>query len=138
MKEWGLENEFRYRGVLDRIQKIDFLRSLTALSVPSIYAEPKGIYALEAMSLEVPVIQPRLGAFPEIIEKTGGGILVEPNNVESLAQGILALWKDQTCLGDLGRKGALGVREHYSVVRMAQRTAEVYGRVGKGFMSVHG
>jgi len=35
MKEWGLGNEFRYRGVLDRVQKIDFLRSLTALSVPA-------------------------------------------------------------------------------------------------------
>ncbi|HET9319252.1 MAG TPA: glycosyltransferase family 4 protein, partial [Bryobacteraceae bacterium] len=78
MKKAGLSGEFSYRGVLDRAHKIDFLRSLSVLSVPGSYAEPKGIFLLEAMANEVPVVQPRHGAFPEIIEKTGGGILVEP------------------------------------------------------------
>ena len=91
MKQAGLADEFRYRGVLDRVHKIDFLRSLSLLSVPGPYAEPKGIFVLEAMANEVPVVQPRHGAFPEIIEKTGGGILVEPNSVDSLAEGILSL-----------------------------------------------
>jgi glycosyltransferase involved in cell wall biosynthesis len=127
MKDWGLGDEFRYRGVLDRSQKIEFLRSLDLLSVPSTYDEPKGIYLLEAMANGVPVVQPRRGAFPEVIGKTGGGILVEPDDPESLAQGILALWKDRARLAELGRKGAEGVREHYSAARMAARALEVYG-----------
>jgi glycosyltransferase involved in cell wall biosynthesis len=129
MKKWGLGDEFRYRGVLDRVHKIDFLRSLSVLSVPGPYAEPKGIYALEAMANAVPVVQPRHGVFPEMIEKTGGGILVEPNNVESLAEGIYSLWRDQARAEALGRSGAEGVRRHYSAAQMAQRAVEVYGAI---------
>ena len=129
MKEWGLANEFCYRGVLNRQQKIDFLRNLDVLSVPSTYDEPKGIFLLEAMAAGVPVVQPRRGAFPEVIEKTGGGILVEPDDPESLAQGILRLWKDRALLEELGRKGAQGVREHYGAPRMAARALEVYSNI---------
>ncbi len=89
MKEAGLDHEFRYRGVLDRPHKIDFLRNLDVLSVPATYDEPKGMFLLEAMANGVPVVQPRRGAFPEIMEKTGGGILVEPDDTASLARGHL-------------------------------------------------
>jgi glycosyltransferase involved in cell wall biosynthesis len=129
MKKWGLGDEFRYRGVLDRVHKIDFLRSLSVLSVPGPYAEPKGIYALEAMANAVPVVQPRHGVFPEMIEKTGGGILVEPDNVESLAEGIYSLWRDQARAEALGRSGAEGVRRHYSAAQMAERAVQVYGGI---------
>ncbi len=138
MKQWGLGHEFRYRGVLDRVHKVDFMRSLNVLSVPGSYAEPKGIFALEAMANEVPVVQPRHGVFPEMIEKTGGGILVDPDSVDSLAEGIFSLWRDQEHADELGRRGAEGVRAHYSAALMAQRAVEVYGRVGQAFLSVHG
>ena len=126
MKEANLAHEFRYRGVLDRVHKIDFLRNLDILSVPSTYDEPKGIFLLEAMANGVPVVQPRRGAFPEILQKTGGGILVEPDSVPSLAEGILSLWKDPERVAELGRRGADGVREHYSAAAMAARAIEVY------------
>ncbi len=129
MKEWGLGDEFAYRGVLNRRQKIDFLRNLDVLSVPATYDEPKGMSALEAMAAGVPVVQPRRGAFPEMIAKTAGGILIEPDNSDGLAQGIYSLWKDRPLLEDLGRKAAHGVREHYSVARMAARALEAYGAI---------
>jgi len=129
MKDWGLGQEFQYRGVLDRAQKVDFLRNLNVLSVPSSYNEPKGIYLLEAMANGVPVVQPRRGAFPEILGKTGGGILVEPDDVASLADGILSLWKNPKLAEELGCRGAKGVREHYNVARMAHRTLDVFSRL---------
>lgn len=138
MKQWGLGNEFRYRGVLDRVHKVDFMRSLNVLSVPGSYVEPKGIFALEAMANEVPVVEPRHGVFPEMIKNTGGGILVEPGSVDTLAEGIFSLWRDQEHADELGRRGAQGVREHYSAAHMAQRAVEVYGRVGQTFSSVPG
>lgn len=129
MKDAGLEREFCYRGVLDRQAKIDFLRKLDILSVPSTYDEPKGIFLLEAMASGVPVVQPRRGAFPEILGKTGGGILVEPDDTASLAQGIISLWKDPARAEELGKRGAQGVREHYSASRMAARALEVYAGI---------
>jgi glycosyltransferase involved in cell wall biosynthesis len=129
MKDAGLAQEFRYRGVLDRPGKIDFLRSLSVLCVPSTYDEPKGLFLLEAMANGVPVVQPRRGAFPEILQKTGGGILVEPDDIASLAHGILSLWKRRELAEELGRQGALGVRQHYSASRMAARALEVYASI---------
>ena len=59
------------------------------LSVPATYDEPKGVFLLEAMASGVPVVQPRRGAFTEIVEKTGGGLLVAPDDPEALAEGLL-------------------------------------------------
>ena len=129
MREAGLGDEFCYRGVLDRRQKIDFLQKLNILSVPATYDEPKGIFLLEAMANGVPVVQPRRGAAREILQKTGGGILVEPNDTASLGQGILSLWKDPALAEELGKRGAQGVREHYSASRMAARALEVYAGI---------
>lgn len=126
MKLAGLGSEFRYRGVLTRDEKITFLRTLDVLSVPGTYAEPKGIYLLEAMANGVPVVQPRHGAFPEMLARTGGGLLAEPGDLDSLAEGILQIYRDRAYGEDLGRRGARGVREHYSAAEMARRTAEAF------------
>jgi glycosyltransferase involved in cell wall biosynthesis len=126
MKEAGLANEFRYLGTLDRAGKIAYLGSLDLLSVPSTYDEPKGIFLLEAMAAGVPVVQPRRGAFPEVVEKTGGGILVDPDDAASLAEGIYALWKDPARRVELGRQGARGVAEYYTAAQMAGRAVEAY------------
>jgi glycosyltransferase involved in cell wall biosynthesis len=75
------------------------------------------------------VVEPRRGGLTEIVEKTGGGILVEPDDVAGLAQAIFSLWKDAALLERLGKRGVEGVREHYSAARMAARALEVYGTI---------
>lgn len=126
LQAWGLSEEFRYLGVLDRGEKIHYLQSLDVLSVPGAYAEPKGLYLLEAMACGVPVVQPRHGAFPEILEKTGGGLLVEPDDAKSLAEGILSLRQNPARTREMGRRGYQGVRAHYSVAQEAERALEVF------------
>ena len=59
----GLGNEFHYRGVLERADKIAFLRGLDVMSMPATYDEPKGVSLLEAMACGVPLVQPRRGSF---------------------------------------------------------------------------
>jgi glycosyltransferase involved in cell wall biosynthesis len=129
LEEWGLAGEFRYHGTLDRDGKIRFLQGLDVLSVPSPYVEPKGLYLLEAMANGVPVVQPRHGAFPEILERTGGGLLFEPGDAGSLADAVLVLHRDPLRAIALGRAGADGVRKHYGADRMADRALEVYARL---------
>ena len=126
MKRAGLGDEFHYRGVLDREQKIAFLQSLDVLSVPATYDEPKGMFLLEAMACGVPVVQPRRGGFTEIVEATGGGELVGAYDPDSLADGILRLERDPARRRKLGQSGFEKVREHYSVARMADRALAVY------------
>jgi glycosyltransferase involved in cell wall biosynthesis len=129
MREWGLEAEFEYRGEVDRAQKTAFLQSLDVFSVPTTYAEPKGMFLLEAMANAVPVVQPRKGAFPEMVAKTGGGVIVEPDNPPALADAYLELWHNPDRATALGRAGAAGVREHYDVGRMAEAAESAYESV---------
>ena len=129
MREWGLEGEFDYRGEVDRAQKTAFLQSLNVFSVPTTYVEPKGMFLLEAMANGVPVVQPRRGAFPEIVSKTGGGLIVEPDNPAALADGYLELWRNPERAAALGRAGSAGVREHYDVGRMAEAAERAYASI---------
>jgi glycosyltransferase involved in cell wall biosynthesis len=129
LKGAGLEREFEYRGELDRSAKIAFLHELDVLSVPTTYQEPKGMFLMEAMAAGIPVVQPRVGAFPEIVENTGGGLIVDPDDPDALADGILALKRDPVLAQSLGSAGASGVREHYSLGRMADQVEAVYREI---------
>ena len=125
----GLADEFRYHGSVNRDGKLEFLRSLDVLSVPTPYDEPKGVFVLEAMAEGVPVVQPRRGAFTEIVEKTGGGLLVPPDDPDALAGALHDLWADRALNERLGQRGFVGVREHYDIVKSTDRLLEVYDEV---------
>ncbi len=122
----GLGHEFTYHGAVDRKGKVAFLRGLDVLSVPTPYDEPKGVFVLEAMASGVPVVQPRRGAFTEMVEKTGGGLLVQPDDPAAVADGLYSLWKQPELARALGDRAFAGVREHYSIQRSADKQLEVY------------
>ena len=122
----GFGSEFHYRGAPSRDQKIEFLRGLDVFSVPTVYAEPKGLFLLEAMACGLPVVQPDHGAFPEMLSKTGGGLLVEPGNADSLANSLYQLWREPAMRAELGQNGFEGVREHYSISHSADRMLKTY------------
>ena len=89
MAEWGLAGQFEYRGELDRAGKLAFLQELSVLSVPSPQTTQKGLFLLEAMASGVPVVQPRLGVFTEVVERTGGGVLTTPGDTDEWVRRIL-------------------------------------------------
>ena len=125
----GLQDEFTYRGEVDRAGKRAFLRDLDVLSVPATYDEPKGIFLLEAMASGVPVVQPRRGAFIEVVNKTGGGVLVDSDDPDALASGLHSLWADRASRERLARAAYDGVRAHYSIAHSTDRLVTVYGSI---------
>ena len=129
LKDAQLGSEFHYHGVIDRAEKIAFLRKLDVMSLPATYDEPKGVSLLEAMACGVPLVQPRRGAFTEIVETTGGGLLVQPDDPKSLAEGILRVVNNKALAEELSANGFHGVREHYTAAHMADRVLEAYESV---------
>ena len=128
-REWGLDGEVTYHGKLDRAAKLEFLGSLDMLAVPAVYDDPKGLPLLEAMACGVPVVVPRRGTYTEFVERTGGGVLVEPDDVGALQEALERLAADRGQREALGRQGAAGVREHYTAEAMAARAVDVYSKV---------
>ena len=126
--KYGWRDRFEYVGEVSREEKIHFLNSIHALSVPATYKEPKGLYVLEALANGIPVVQPSHGAFPELIEATGGGLLVEPNSPQSLSEGLYSLFANKKLREQLGQKGKKAVHESFSDRDMAEATIKVYSR----------
>ncbi|MHC5036232.1 MAG: glycosyltransferase family 4 protein [Planctomycetota bacterium] len=115
----------------DRLTRGEFLQSLTVLCVPKRTGGAFGLYLLEAMAFGVPVVQPKLGAFPEIIEATGGGVLYEPNNAAKLADALASLLTDPEKAQALGRSGREAVFERFGAEKMAQRLVGIYEGVSR-------
>jgi len=61
--------------------------------------------------------------------------LVEPENPEALAHGLREIWHDSNKRLELSEKAFNGVREHYSMEQMANKTVEVFETVIAGKMN---
>lgn len=122
----GLRDIVEYVGEVDRAGKINFFHKIDILCVPTIYVEPKGIFVLEALANGVPAIEPAHGIFPEILQKTGGGLLFEPGSVNDLADKILQAGGDRDALAGMAEKSEQIVRQHYNDRIMAQETLALY------------
>ena len=88
-----------------------------------------GLYVLEANAAGVPVLMPATGGFPEIIEKTGGGIVYSPDTVGELASNLLKILKDKKLLTSLGARGSEKVRSELSLEVMAAGLSEIYNKI---------
>jgi glycosyltransferase involved in cell wall biosynthesis len=121
----GLLGESQFYPNLDKGAKQSFLQSLSVFSVPAIYGEAFGLYVLEALAAGVPVVQPRSGAFPELIEATGGGILCAAKDPKALADAIEELLLEPERAQQLGRTGQQAVAEKFSAEAMARNMVRV-------------
>lgn len=126
LRDWGLADSFEHVPSPDHDSKVRFLQSLDVLSVPTVYQEPKGLYVLEAWANGVPVVQPRHGSFPELIEASGAGLLVNPGDPEDLARGLRQLLDNRGLQRELGEKGRKAVQQRFHAERMARETVAVY------------
>jgi len=113
-------------------EKLDFLRTLSVLSVPARHAEAFGMYVLEALASGVPVVLPRRGAFPELIDATGGGILYNGEGPEALADALGSLLAVPEHARELGERGRRAVLDAFSVEEAAHNTLCVYEKVLSG------
>ena len=124
-----LASTFRYHGEISRVEKIQFLQSSDIFCTPTVYRESKGLPALEALANAVPVVLPDHGSFPELVQKTQGGRLFEPHNVQDLAEQLLSLLTDRSAAHQLGLQGHEVVSREYTASLMAERTFTIYAQL---------
>ncbi len=121
----GLKNHYEHIGSVTRTQKLELLRSIDLLCVPTEYLEPKGLYVLEALAAGVPVVQPDHGVFPELLNDFGGGVLFDSSNASDLVEKLCLLLNNDALRIRLGQEGRQMVLEKRNANAMALATINV-------------
>jgi len=124
-----------FLGRLPRNDLQRFLQKARMIVMASIWYEGFPMALAEAMLHRKPVIAPRLGGFPEIVDDGRTGLLFEPGNVEDLACKIQTLWNDPQLCREMGEAGYQKVVTQYSPEKYYQRLMDVYKealRLGAG------
>ena len=123
--EAKLSESVDWIGEVDQAAKIAMLDSIDVFTVPTAYPEAKGIYLLEALARGVPVVQPAHGSFPELIDQTGGGLLVPPGDAQALADALAELISNPARRAELGSRGHEAVQTRFTDEIMAQQMITV-------------
>jgi len=126
LKEAGLLHQFEVVEEFEGAARHEFFKKVSMISVPVRIGEAFGMYLLEAMASGVPVVQPALGAFPEIVDVSGGGLIYSPNTPEKLSESWAELLDDSEKLEKLSLAGYEGTGKNFNIHNHAAEIVELY------------
>lgn len=127
----GLELDVFWVEEFEGEERQKFFDSVRLISVPVLNGEAFGLYQLEAMASGIPMVQPALGAFPEVIKASSGGLIYSPNEPKPLAETLASLILNTEKLQKLSTAGFTGVQQHFDIHAQAKKMVTVYESVLK-------
>lgn len=131
LQSCGMLEAFDLVPEFNKQQREAFLQTISVLSVPIAKGEAFGLHVIEALAQGVPVAQPRVGAYVETLEATGGGLLYNPRDPNGLVDALRILLTDPVRAIEMGKQGRKRVIETYSMAQVAQNMQTLYqGLIG--------
>jgi len=97
--------------------------------VPSVWAEPFGLVALEAMVAGCPVIAARSGGLCELVVDGETGLLVPPRDPAALSRAMSDLLADPARRERLGRSARARAQAEFSLERITAEWMAFYGKI---------
>ncbi len=129
LKNKGYENDIEFIDDFRTKVLHKFFNKITVLSVPVLKGEAVGRYQLEALASGIPIVQPALGAFPEIVKETKGGLIYEPNTPDSLASKLAEILSDKEELNKISIKGRESIISKYNSYKLTKDMITIYKKV---------
>jgi glycosyltransferase involved in cell wall biosynthesis len=126
LKQDNIDTDFEIMPDFTQIALRDFFKSISVLSVPVLKGEAFGLYQLEALASGIPLVQPELGAFPEIIKATGGGVIYKPNTAAALAEKLAEVLSNPARLEAISLAGRKAVEENFASSKLSEKMVEIY------------
>jgi len=131
IREYGFQKSIKIYPEFVGNKKAEFFTDVDVISVPVRKYDGYGLYVLEANAAGVPVVQPATGAFPEILEITGGGIIYSPDTISELSKSMVKVLTDHELRKKLAETGSVKVRSELSLDKMSDGLSEVYSKMFK-------
>jgi glycosyltransferase involved in cell wall biosynthesis len=128
-KSLALCEEVTFLGFVPDVPK--FLNTIDIFVLPSLY-EGLGVAALEAMAAGKSVVASRVGGLADLVKDSETGFLVPPADAEALAAAVAKLLEEKALRAAFGERGAMRVREHFTIEEMAKRNEECYYAILRG------
>ncbi|HDY67925.1 MAG TPA: glycosyltransferase family 1 protein [Candidatus Scalindua sp.] len=127
--ELGVREKIRFTGAVPHHDAPRYLNCMDLLVLPSVtmpyWKEQFGRVLIEAMACEIPVLGSNSGEIPNVIEKTGGGLIFKEGDVEELKEKILLLMRDENLRRRLAKRGRVSVTSRFSYVVVTQEIRRV-------------
>ncbi len=121
-KKYGVQDRVLVLGYVNDEQLATLYKHALFLAMPSLY-EGFGLPLLEAMSRGTPVLTSNCASMPEVVGDAG--ILVAPNEVESILGGLLELLSDGDLRGFLASRAVINA-ERFNWTFAAEKTLQVF------------
>lgn len=119
-------------GRVDSKKVYDIISKSTCVIVPSLFAETFGFVAIEAMACGTTVIVSKIGALPEIVERSGGGIIIDPpGSSEKFVLAIQELLNSPKKVEEMGVKGKIFAEQNFSMDKNIDKLINIYRDVLK-------
>lgn len=125
-RKFGFENDVEFADDLTSAGKKEFLDSISVYCVPSRRKEAIGMHMIEAMAAQVPVVMPGIGAYSEIITKTGAGICYNPEDKEKLVQALKKVLSDKELYLELKHNCHRAVETVFNPAMQTNKIVDIY------------
>ncbi|MCK5536152.1 MAG: glycosyltransferase family 4 protein, partial [Bacteroidales bacterium] len=126
LKKAGIYNDVEFITNFKTEQLHNFFEKLTILSVPVLKGEAFGTYLIEALACGVPLVQPALGAFPEIIEITKAGVVYEPNTPDALVEKWVEVLSEPEKIKIMSKNGIKSVSDNFTNEILTKKVLKIY------------
>jgi glycosyltransferase involved in cell wall biosynthesis len=125
MEAAGVRQDVRFFGFVPDHTLSALYRMASVFAFPSLY-EGFGLPPLEAMACDTPVVTSRISSLPEVVGDAA--VLVDPYDVDDIAQALGRVLDDESLRKDLVRRGHDRVRQ-FSWERSVRAIHECYMKV---------
>jgi len=124
-KEHGIAN-VSFLGSRSQDQVVALMRDARAVVVPSVWEEPFGLTAAEAMAAGVAVVASASGGLEEVVSDGEAGYLVPAGDADALGERLRQLAGDAALAARLGQRGKAIARERFSEDSYVERLVGIF------------
>ena len=126
-----IEDKVKFLGYYPHDKIKDVYLDIDIFAMPS-KSESFGVAAIEAQSMEIPVVASRIGGIPEAVQDGITGILVKPGDSDKLADGLLRLIENDKMRFKMGLNGREFVKKNYEWVNNVDQMEKIYLHLCQG------
>ena len=128
----GITRNVTFLGHLDKGELERRFAQAWVQVVPSRWAEPFGLVAVEAMMRGTAVVASSMGGLREIVQDGETGFLVPPNDPRTLAEKLVTVLSDRTKAESMGWSGREVAETRFSLARQCDQFVSLYQQMVSG------